>query len=151
MEKPFYDVDDALEAASGKSVSELMALHGLEGFRDLETKTLREIMDRESGCVLATGGGTLNRPNNRFYVKKFGHVVWLEAKPETIWNRIKHKPYVAPLFYTRNDPLSAIRDELLRKHHYFAQIADIRINVDGKTAHQIAAEISASLSIFAIR
>lgn len=140
IKSSFFDVDKALEAKAGSSVSEIIA-QGMERFRDLESDALRELLSHPGSGIVATGGGTLTRPANRTLIKQSGRVVWLKAEPETIWKRVQGKPYVAPLFYTKQDPLMAIRVELGRRERYYQEAAEFSVAVDGKTPEKVAKEI----------
>ena len=143
---PFFDVDGELETSHGVSVSEIIAKQGLENFRDTESEALDRIMGQVEDCVVATGGGTLARPANRSKIKQNGLPVWLQAKPETVWARVQNKPYVAPLFYTKQDPLAAIRAEMVRRERYYQEVAKITIAVDGKPPDLVGEEIKRAIN-----
>ena len=59
----FFDSDNVIEQAGKKSVSEIFAESGEEGFRDLETEVLRELSAYHN-IVVATGGGAVVRCDN---------------------------------------------------------------------------------------
>ena len=74
---PFFDCDDAVAAAAGRSIPDIFAQQGEEGFRQLESRVLRELCGRE-GCVIATGGGAVLREENRRLLRRSGTVFWLD-------------------------------------------------------------------------
>lgn len=74
---PFFDCDDAVAAAAGQSIPAIFAQRGEEGFRELESRVLRELCGRE-GCVIATGGGAVLREENRRLLRRSGTVFWLD-------------------------------------------------------------------------
>lgn len=141
----FCDLDNALEVKHSQTVTELISRHGMESFRDMESETLLELMKTQQSSVVATGGGTLLRPVNRSGLKNNATVIWLQAKPETIWRRVQNKNYVAPLFMTKQDPAAAIVMEMGRRQPNYEEIAQIVISVDGKTPDQIVGEITPAL------
>lgn len=61
--KSFVDADAVLEADAGKTIPEIFAADGEPGFRKLETQTL-EKLGKQSGLVIATGGGCITRQEN---------------------------------------------------------------------------------------
>ena len=76
LDMPFFDCDEAIEAAAGCSVSDIFACRGEAYFRELEHRTL-ETLCRKEGCVIATGGGAVLREDNRL-LQRSGTVFWLD-------------------------------------------------------------------------
>ena len=58
LDMPFYDCDEAIEAAQGQSISAIFSQRGEVFFRDAESRMLEELCCRER-CVIATGGGAV--------------------------------------------------------------------------------------------
>ena len=59
----FADLDDEVEKAAGMTVAEIFRTCGEEGFRRLESETLKALA-RRGGMIIACGGGTPCRPEN---------------------------------------------------------------------------------------
>ncbi len=74
--KTFVDADAALEAAAGKTIPEIFASEGEGVFRALETKTLAEL-GKQSGLIIATGGGCVTREENFSLLHQNGTVFCL--------------------------------------------------------------------------
>jgi shikimate kinase len=91
---PFADVDDHVEAAAGRTVTDIFAAEGEPGFRAREAAALEALAAR-TGWVIATGGGAVLRETNRRVLKTRGFVVWLTAAPETLWERLRCDPATA--------------------------------------------------------
>ncbi|MFM8272996.1 MAG: shikimate kinase [Gemmata sp.] len=87
----FADADEAVEAAAGKTITDIFATEGEASFRDREAAALAELCAR-SGHVIATGGGAILRETNRAALAAGGFVAWLVAAPETVWGRIQGDP-----------------------------------------------------------
>lgn len=77
LDMPFFDCDEAIEAAAGCSVSDIFARYGEAYFRELEHRTLETLCLKES-CVIATGGGAVLREDNRLLLRCSGTVFWLD-------------------------------------------------------------------------
>lgn len=77
LDMPFFDCDEAIEAAAGCSVSDIFARYGEAYFRELEHRTLETLCCKE-GCVIATGGGAVLRKDNRLLLQRSGTVFWLD-------------------------------------------------------------------------
>ncbi len=61
--RTFLDADAVLEQKAGMPIPEIFRLEGEEGFRQRETAVLAEL-GKQSGLVIATGGGCVTRPGN---------------------------------------------------------------------------------------
>ena len=61
--RKFLDADTVLEQKAGMPIPEIFRLEGEEGFRRRETAVLAEL-GKQSGLVIATGGGCVTRPEN---------------------------------------------------------------------------------------
>ena len=72
----FVDADQALEQSAGCNIPEIFANGGETAFRDLETKTLAEF-GRESGLVIATGGGCVTKERNYPLLHQNGTIFWI--------------------------------------------------------------------------
>lgn len=83
---PFFDLDALIEERSGRKIPEIFASFGEGAFRALETELLKDILRREPG-VIATGGGTFSRPENRELIHSAGVSVWLDAPSELVLER----------------------------------------------------------------
>ena len=71
------DADEKIIALAGKSIPEIFAQDGEPTFRDWETKALAEL-GKQSGLVIATGGGCVTQKRNYPLLHQNGYLVWLE-------------------------------------------------------------------------
>ncbi len=83
----FLDLDTLIAAEEGMPISQIFSTRGESAFRALETRMVERVAGR-TGCVLATGGGTIVNPLNLEALKRSGVVVALTADPDTILARI---------------------------------------------------------------
>ena len=86
----FSDTDAMIEEAYGKTISKMFEEDGEEYFRNAETELLQKLSNEAEGLVLATGGGMPMREENRELLRKIGTVIFLEAKIETILERLQN-------------------------------------------------------------
>lgn len=96
----FVDTDDLVVEKAGCSIPTIFQQRGEAEFRDLETEVLRSI-EGVCGIVLATGGGIVLRETNRLLLKTIGIVVWLDAEPDLIFERVSRNNR-RPLLQTEN-------------------------------------------------
>jgi shikimate kinase len=84
----WVDTDEAIEASRGKTIREVFAFEGEQGFRTAESKLLAEICQSKHR-VVATGGGLVLAESNRKLMRAVGRVVWLQADAATLWKRLQ--------------------------------------------------------------
>ena len=80
---PFYDLDWFITTRYRKSVPEIFAERGEEGFRDLERRMLHEAAEFED-IVLSCGGGTPCFFDNMEYMNSLADTIYLKATPEVL-------------------------------------------------------------------
>ncbi len=138
---PFVDLDQAVEAKAGLSIQQIMERQGESAFRDLESVTLKEVIQVKES-VIALGGGSLLRAENRTLVEENGRVVLLKAASETLLNRLKSDSNKRPLLQgSLEEKLSSLLAK--REEHYNS--FPLSIPVDGMTAEQNAHQVRIAL------
>ena len=109
---PLWDVDHLIEKKIGMSIKDYFAEHGETAFRDLETATLRELLEQGTPAVLSTGGGAVLREENRALLRQGGTVLYLRAQPDDIFRNIRHDT---------KRPLLQVANPRARLHELFQQ------------------------------
>ena len=133
------DTDAWIEERQGMTVSEIFATKGELFFRDLETGALKELLEEKELMVISVGGGLPVREENRRLLQQLGHVIYLKAEPETIYNRVKGDT-TRPLLQTEN-PMEKIREMLGQREEKYQVAADKIVTVDDKDLSEILDEI----------
>jgi shikimate kinase/3-dehydroquinate synthase len=96
LDRPFIDLDELIESRAGRAPAELIEHEGEARFRQLESEAISEAVAR-SGTVLATGGGAILDPLNRWALWEAGTVAWLDAADELLISRVGGDAVVRPL------------------------------------------------------
>lgn len=96
---PFFDLDDEISAAAGRSIPEIFSSDGEAAFRALESAALRRLVSSAPRpSVVALGGGALLRDSNRALCEAAGTVFCLESPgEEELSRRIKADAARRPL------------------------------------------------------
>lgn len=76
LQRPVIDADEEIVRLAGCSIPEIFANGGEDAFRKLETQVLREL-GKESGKIIATGGGCVTREENYPLLHRNGKIIWL--------------------------------------------------------------------------
>ena len=110
--KQFVDSDTEIEGLAGKTIPEIFAQDGEEEFRRLETQVLSDL-GKQSGLVIATGGGCVTREENHPLLHQNGHILWLKRDPEklpTAGRPLSQKTAPAVLYEQRKPMYAAFAD-----------------------------------------
>ena len=81
--KCFVDADDKLRETFGMSAGDMINTHGEDYFRQRETEILSEL-GKQSGLVIATGGGCVTREENYKHLHQNGEIFWLRRSPDKL-------------------------------------------------------------------
>jgi shikimate dehydrogenase len=75
--RKFVDADEEIIRLAGKPIPEIFAEDGESVFRNWETKVLAEL-GKQSGLVIATGGGCVTQERNYPLLHQNGTIFWLK-------------------------------------------------------------------------
>ena len=117
--KDFVDADAFIVDKAGKSIPNIFAESGEDGFRVIETQVLAEL-GKQSGLVIATGGGCVTRECNYPLLHQNGTIFWLTRALEKL--PIQGRPLSQ---ITRMEDMYKIRKPL------YEAFCDHTINNDG--------------------
>lgn len=140
----FVDTDERIIEKAGMPITEIFAEQGEEKFRDLESTVLRSTTARKNQ-VISTGGGVVLREENREVLARSGYVIWLNASPEAILERVSRNQE-RPLLQAA-DPLGTIREMLKQREPLYLATADFTIDTDGLSPDETAFGICESARV----
>jgi len=139
----FADIDNEIEVASGCSVAEVVDSRGWAYFRDLEQQMLERLLGR-AGIVIATGGGVVERMENREAIMRQRRVVWLQADPALLLQRLQDDETERPLL--AGDAKRCLEELARIREPLYAQLSTHRIDTGSVTA-EVAAEQLAGIVV----
>jgi shikimate kinase len=142
LNRKFVDMDREIERVVGMTVSEIFKRYGEIRFRS-EEKLIAQKLARESGLVIATGGGVVLEQVNMDTLSQNGIIICMEATPNEILERVNRKKGTRPLI-RKNAQLQDIEEMLKARETLYAQ-ADYRVNTSGKSPEQVTNEIMGML------
>ncbi len=132
------DTDALVEYDCNQSIPDIFAQKGEKFFRDAETKILGMVYSKEN-LVVALGGGTFQRPENREIIAKNSSVVYLKASPQTLYSHLQSSDVERPLL-KKSFSVEDIEKILSEREENYMQ-ADFVVNIDGKNVQQVVHEI----------
>jgi shikimate kinase/3-dehydroquinate synthase len=140
----FVDTDDEIVKQTGKPIAEIFRQDGEGRFRKLEREMIRKACQQRH-TVISIGGGAIVDPQNYELLARTGLIVCLEAKPETIYDRLfreaasNPETEVRPLLANDN-PLERIRQLKASRQSYYANV-DWTVHTDNLNISQVAEEV----------
>ena len=116
----FYDLDWYIEGRMRKTVPQLFAERGEDGFRQVERTMLHEAAEFED-VILSCGGGTPCFFDNMEYMNAQGDTVYLKASPEVLCAHLRMGKTRRPLLEgkTPEELLGFVTEQLARREQYY--------------------------------
>ena len=139
----FVDNDEEIVREAGMSIEAIFAEMGESHFRELERQCLTVLCQGDQQ-VVSTGGGIVTDEANRKLMERNGVIVFLEARPETIYERLAQQgsegdgPVVRPML-TSSDPLARIRALKAERQAGYA-LAHWTVHTDQLSPEEVAQE-----------
>ncbi len=136
----FVDLDRAIVKSAGKGIPQIFAEHGERHFRDLEHEALLRALEGGTPSVVACGGGTVLRPDNRALLRDVT-TVFLREDMDVLYQRTRGP----------DRPLRAASREEFRLRYaerlpFYTEVADIEVEADGRPPAKVAEEVLGCLS-----
>lgn len=98
----FYDLDWYIEERYHKTIAQIFAERGEDGFREIERNMLHETAEFEN-IVLSCGGGTPCFFDNMAYMNRQAKTVYLKATPEILTQHLRMSKTERPLLKGKNN------------------------------------------------
>lgn len=136
---PFADTDERIEQQTGRKISEIFAEEGEAYFRELETKMLHQLIQEQTSCVIAVGGGLPMQAVNRPLLRELGTVVFLEAEIDSLVKRLQGD--VSRPKLQGGDLRERIETLMRERLAVYQEVADVRISTDTQDMEEILLEL----------
>jgi len=134
----FFDSDQEIERRCGVKVPVIFEIEGEAGFRAREEQAIAELTALE-GIVLATGGGAVLAGDSRRRLASRGTVVYLNASPEDLFERLRHDRN-RPLLATA-DPLARLRELHAQRDALYRSVADLVVDTGAQSVQVLVQDL----------
>lgn len=138
LHKKFYDSDKVIEQRTGVSISWIFEMEGEAGFREREARTIEELSGLDN-IVMATGGGVVLSEQNRDWLRRRGHVIYLSATAEQLYRRTardKKRPLLQ-----NGDRRQKINELLEQRDPLYREVADIVLKTSDQSIQHTVNEV----------
>ena len=148
MNLQFIDLDDFIVARYHKTIKEIFAQEGEDGFRKIERRALEEVATYED-VIISLGGGTPCFFDNMELVRQSGRSIYLKPTEEVLLERLIIGKHKRPLLADKSDDeiLAFIREQLKWREPYYlkAEMVFNASHLENKEDIHISAEQLAEL------
>jgi shikimate kinase/3-dehydroquinate synthase len=140
----FLDTDDEIVNRAGKPIADIFGEEGENKFRQRERDAVKRAC-RGAQTVIAVGGGAIVDSRNYEVLAGRGLIVCLEARPETIYERLFREAACSPGLEVRpllavDNPLERIKELKASRQPYYGK-ADWTIHTDALSVNEVANEV----------
>jgi shikimate kinase len=148
--RAFVDGDEATLAAGRQagqrvgSAGELLARVGQATFRELESGALRRLLEPGPRIVLATGGGVVERADNRTWLARCARCVYLDVPLARLAERLRADPTPRPALLGV-DPAEELGELFRRRDPLYRALAELVLACDDDPPKTLAARVLAEL------
>lgn len=132
------EMDERIEEQEQMPIPGIFGEKGEEYFRELETGLLKSL-EKEENLAVSCGGGVPLRSCNVEIMKESGRVVFLTARLETVYERVKNS-HNRPLL-EKNKNLPFIKSLMEERKERYEAAADYLVPTDGRSVEEICREI----------
>ncbi|MEM7280115.1 MAG: shikimate kinase AroK [Pseudomonadota bacterium] len=143
LDRPFYDSDDEIESHTGVDIGFIFEKEGEDGFRERESQMIKELTQLDE-IVLATGGGSIVRQENRQWLTSGGTVVYLATSVPQQLKRTSGRGN-RPLLQT-DDPAAVLEGLAEIRNPLYESLADITTVTDNLHVYRVAQAIMEALN-----
>ena len=88
MRVPFIELDGEIEKHTGMPLGEIFSLYGQSGYRAIEKRTLKRVLDENERAVVSVGGGVVSEKETFDYLLSHCYTIWVKAQPEEHMSRV---------------------------------------------------------------
>ena len=138
LHREFEDSDHFIEERTGVDIARIFDVEGEQGFRDRESNALKELLG-VNGRVIATGGGSILREENRQLLKQKGYIIFLDTSVNQQMHRLR-RDKKRPLLQTDN-PRERLETLLAERRPIYLDLADLAVKTDKRVARRLATDI----------
>lgn len=138
---PVIDMDHYIEEKEGWKIKDIFSEKGEGYFRSIETAALKDLMKVEA--VITTGGGIIERIENREMLATVETVFHLFCSFEVLWERLEgdsERPLV------QKNSMDGLLELYNRRLPLYRNVSNIEIDTTYKTIDETLSELKGNLT-----
>jgi len=147
LKRLFVDTDRLIEKKYSSQKNgfstcrEIMLLEGEQAFRELEKRTLCQLISyRSQSVVVSIGGGSLIDQENAILLKSLGRLIYLKAELSLLLERLELKESI-PAYLDQKNPKKSFETLFEKRQKLYLSHADHIIEINHRTDEEIVSLI----------
>lgn len=127
----FVDTDSEIIRISGKHIPDIFAEDGETVFRDWETRVLQDL-GKESGLIIATGGGCVTQPRNYKPLHQNSKIIWIQRNLENLpadGRPLSQKNSMKQMYQIRKPLYESFADIIIENNSDPADVANLILDI----------------------
>ena len=138
LDYDFCDTDKLIEKVEGRRIKDIFEQDGENYFRQKESEVLSETKVLQN-VVIATGGGIVEKEENRFFLENEDKVIFLDSSPERQYERTKESKK-RPLL-NDGDSLEILKKLYEKRINFYEAVSKKKISMDNSNTEEILKKI----------
>ena len=130
----FVELDREIEKDTGMPLAEIFSLYGQSGYRGIEQRTLRRVLEQHERAVISVGGGVVSEKETYDYLLSHCYTVWLKAQPEEHMARVIAQGDFRAM--AGSDEAMADLRRILEAREPLYRQADLQLDTSGESPEQ---------------
>ena len=137
----FIDTDKYITHKYNTTIDEIFSTKGEEYFREIETQTLLELIQKDN-VLISTGGGMPCFNNNISLINQNGISVYLKCSPLTILQRLQTSKTSRPILNTKStdELFDYVHKNIAEREEYYNQ-ANLIIKGESPNLKELISQI----------
>ena len=136
---PFVELNSRIESMAGMPTAEIIALYGQEGFRELESSALNEVVESRTQVILAVAGGIVAEMATYQSLLLNFHTIWLKASPSEHMERVREQGDLRPM---KDNPRAMVQLlQILRNREAEYERAGYELDTSGRSLEASATDL----------
>ena len=124
LNRKFIDIDNEIQINAAMTIPDIFSNYGEEEFRRMETEVLAEY-GKQSGLVIATGGGCVTQIRNYPLLHQNGHIIWIQRDVDKLpveGRPLSQKDNLHQMYRTREPMYNKFCDNIVINEGCFTSI-----------------------------
>ena len=119
LQKQFVDTDVEIESDTNMKIPEIFQKYGEQKFRQIESAVIERI-GKQSGLIIATGGGCVTTPQNYKQLHQNGQIIWIKRDITVLptdGRPLSNKDTLQELYAARKPLYKQFSDIVIENNH----------------------------------
>lgn len=142
MKIPFIELDAEIEKEAGMPLAEIFSFYGQSGYREIEKRTLKRVLNEFPQVILSVGGGVVSEKETYDFLMSNCYTIWIKAQPEEHMARVIAQGDFRAM--AGNDQAMEDLRRILDSREPLYRQADMCIDTSGSSVEESFAKLKAA-------